>query len=49
MSKNQQYQERVQRMVDVANGKIPDRVPVCALIESYALACAGTTIPGTFG
>lgn len=44
-SKNKaDFNERRQRMVDVANGVIPDRIPVCSFIESYALAYAGTTI-----
>ena len=43
--KNKQlYNERVQRMKDAADCKVPDRVPICSFIESYALAYAGTTI-----
>lgn len=43
------YAKKTQRMIDVANGKIPDRVPVCSFIESYALAYAGTTIADVEG
>ena len=43
--KNKQlYQERLKRMTDAADNKVPDRIPVCSFIESYALSYAGTTI-----
>lgn len=38
------YDERLKRMTDVARGITPDRVPVCALMETYALAYAGATV-----
>ena len=38
------YEERRKRMTDVASGIIPDRVPVCGLMETYAFAYAGTTV-----
>lgn len=43
------FAEKKQRMIDVANGKTPDRIPVCSFIESYALAYAGTTIADVEG
>ncbi len=41
MGNSRLYEQKVQRMVDVAQGRIPDRVPICSLIETYALAYAG--------
>lgn len=44
MANKKLFDERLQRMTDVANGKIPDRVPICGLMETYTLGYAGTTI-----
>ena len=44
MGKQNLYNEAMQRMIDAAHNREPDRVPVCALMETYALAYAGTTI-----
>lgn len=44
MPKDKLYEQRIQRMLDVAHGKIPDRVPICALMETFTLAYAGTNI-----
>lgn len=41
---NKIYEERVKRMVDVAQGRIPDRVPICGLMETYALVYSGTKL-----
>ncbi len=38
------YNERLKRMTDVASGIVPDRVPVCGLMETYSFAYAGTTV-----
>lgn len=38
------YDEKLQRMLDVTRGKIPDRVPVCGLMETYALEYAGSSV-----
>ena len=32
MAKSKRFKEREQRMIDVAQGRIPDRVPICGLI-----------------
>ncbi|MCQ2489064.1 MAG: hypothetical protein MJ111_00695 [Clostridia bacterium] len=45
----QEYATKVQRMLDAADNKVPDRIPVCSFIESYALAYAGVTIGETEG
>lgn len=47
MKKNNIYDERLQRILIAAENKEPDRVPVAALIETYTLAYAGTTIEAT--
>lgn len=44
MAKSNLYQERVQRMVDVAQGRIPDRVPICGLMETFALVYSDTPL-----
>ena len=44
MANKKLYDQRKQRMIDVAQGRKPDRVPICALMETYTLAYAGTTI-----
>ena len=44
MLNKQLYEERRKRMTDVASGIIPDRVPICGLMETYAFAYAGTTV-----
>ena len=41
MAKSKRFLERQQRMIDVAQGRIPDRVPICGLIETYALSYSG--------
>lgn len=41
---NREFEIRKKRMTDVAAGIIPDRVPVCALMETYAFAYAGATV-----
>ena len=41
MAKSKRFKEREQRMIDVAQGRIPDRVPICGLIETYALSYSG--------
>ena len=38
------FDERQKRMTDVASGIVPDRVPVCGLMETYALAYSGTKV-----
>lgn len=38
------YREKVKRMSDVGEGRIPDRVPVCGLMETYALAYSQTKL-----
>ncbi len=43
------YDSRIKRMLDASQNKVPDRVPICSFIESYALAYAGTTIKETEG
>lgn len=45
----QEYATKVQRMLDAADNKVPDRIPVCSFIESYALAYAGVSIGETEG
>ena len=44
MSKSNLYQQREQRMIDVAQGRIPDRVPICGLMETYALVYSNTLL-----
>ena len=44
MATSNLYQERVQRMVDVAQGRIPDRVPICGLMETFALVYSNTPL-----
>lgn len=44
MAKSKRFQEREQRMIDVAQGRIPDRVPVCGLMETYALVYSNTKL-----
>ncbi len=44
MAKHALYDEKVKRMTDVGAGRIPDRVPVCGLMETYALAYSGTLL-----
>ena len=41
---NKEFEIRKKRMTDVAAGRIPDRVPVCALMETYAFAYSGSTV-----
>ena len=41
---NKEFEIRTKRMTDVAAGRIPDRVPVCALMENYAFAYANATV-----
>ena len=41
---NKEFEIRKKRMTDVAAGRIPDRVPVCALMETYAFAYANATV-----
>ena len=38
------YDEKLKRMTDVTRGIIPDRVPICGLLETYALAYADSTV-----
>lgn len=38
------YQKKMQRMIDVAQGRIPDRVPICAVMETYALTYSGVPL-----
>lgn len=40
MKKANLFDEKVKRLCDVAQVKIPDRVPVTALVETYALSSA---------
>ena len=44
MAKHKLYDEKVKRMADVGAGRIPDRVPICGLMETYALAYSGTLL-----
>lgn len=44
MAKSKRFLEREQRMIDVAQGRIPDRVPICGLMETYALVYSGTPL-----
>ena len=44
MAKSKRFKEREQRMIDVAQGRIPDRVPICGLIETYALSYSGVPL-----
>ena len=44
MANKRLYDQKVQRMVDVAQGRIPDRVPICALMETYALVYSNTPL-----
>ena len=44
MAKSKRFLERQQRMIDVAQGRIPDRVPICGLIETYALSYSGVPL-----
>ncbi|MBR6512075.1 MAG: hypothetical protein IKT24_01195, partial [Clostridia bacterium] len=41
---NKEFEIRKKRMTDVVAGRIPDRVPVCALMETYAFAYANATV-----
>ncbi|NLL62729.1 MAG: hypothetical protein GX241_00545 [Ruminococcaceae bacterium] len=38
------YNQKHQRLIDAAAGRIPDRVPVTALVETFALAYSGVTL-----
>ena len=44
MAKSKRFKEREQRMIDVAQGRIPDRVPICGLMETYALVYSQTPL-----
>lgn len=44
MAKSKRFREREQRMIDVAQGRIPDRVPICGLMETYALVYSNTPL-----
>ena len=47
MKKANIFDEKVKRLCDVAQGKIPDRVPVTALVETYALSYANVPLVET--
>lgn len=44
MANSKLYEQKVKRMTDVAQGRIPDRVPICAVMETYALVYSGTPL-----